>query len=689
MKHDDPEKAQDPITVEYFRHLVDLGHASQLRPVTFDCSLDQDDVTRRIRQCFPARVLKYDHQLKRLSDGLLIEHLINRKPLRPYRGIAQIIRDSLRTDRNGESDSKSVNWPEAVDLALRAHSLREKWDEDEVPICLYESPTPQTLAKAAIWMRDKGYPLVIENGYPVFEESDRKRMVRYIESLIQKIGPINVIDRVILHLARNRHEGMERYLSPHHFVQIKDSDVKFPFPSNYLIQLAVKNIDSTAKKSISSDDWKELCEFAQMFAAIHDLWRYGQFETVFKYVFSVCVFITDLALCDRFFSPKQLRRSYVPIWIDCLFDWFDYRFQKINGWSIFTAKRVAEIILESARKTGPTLLKRRDIVAKCLIAGLEPDEVMNVLPIFCHPSRPNPDLTLPYFPKSINFWRHPLISLDREQILLIDAALCGYAFYESIAAALRPWDKEFQFTQKNIGQAAERFLQSHLVANGISAYCGKYKIGDETFECDCVLETEKHVIFIEQKAKVLTEGAQIGVDLDILIDLLGSFFDSISQCYRHEIHLREKGEIILLMPGGEQKKIELKGRSIEKIAASLLDFGRFNDRSVIMQLLEIYPYVIVAPLNGSDPDKVERFNKKTDTIRRQLERISEIATSNDREDPIFSSWFLSLQQLMIIAEGSNSNECFANRLWKTRHLSTLSNDWYTETAFQERLQSHA
>ena len=683
------EEVQSLPTVERFRELIESNQSLLASLKSKASNKSRGELELELRAKFPRRTVRHEQQLRHLSDGLLVEHLIEGRPLRPFRGVVQIIRDSLRSRLDVDNTADVASWDEAVCLALKIHSSEDEWEDDEIPFHLFGSPTPQALVQAALWMRERGYLLSIHDGHPVFSEDDRTRMASELERMIREIGPLNVIRQVFHMLSSVRHSSMGRYLDPAHFVQVGDTEFKFPFPSNYVLQLAIKNIDYGGNGHTSESKWQDFCTFAKMFAGLHNVTSYGQYETLFRNAFSVRDYIVDLALSDRFFRPRQLRSSDVPEWIAGLFDWVGDWPQKLNGWTIATAQSISEIILKLAQQTGPTVLNKKDVVAKCLVAKLDPAEIMNFIELLCHPGPPNQELALPYFPKTITFGCRPLIKLDDQRILLVDPAVCGFAFYEAVAAGIRQWDHEVQYAQKHIGFAAERLLHKHLAKHGISAVCGKYMIGKSTYECDCVIETDDRIIFIEQKGKALTEGSQTGGDLDILTDLLGAFFDSISQCYRHEIFIREHGELTLSKPDGSKHKICLNGRFVEKIGASLLDFGRFNDRSVIMQLLKIYPYAIVAPLNGSDPKKVDKFNKKTQIIRDQLDVIIRLTGADKKEDPIMSSWFLSLQQLMLISEDAGSNEGFCNRLWKTRHLTTQSNDWYTESATRDFMQSKA
>jgi len=87
------------------------------------------------------------------------------------------------------------------------------------------------------------------------------------------------------------------------------------------------------------------------------------------------------------------------------------------------------------------------------------------------------------------------------------------------------------------------------------------------------------------KKKPLTRRAQAGSDVHILLDIANSLLDAQVQSGWHEARLRIHGYLDLTSPKGTAR-LELKGRSVERIALSLLQFGSFQDRMLLKQFLE-------------------------------------------------------------------------------------------------------
>ena len=92
------------------------------------------------------------------------------------------------------------------------------------------------------------------------------------------------------------------------------------------------------------------------------------------------------------------------------------------------------------------------------------------------------------------------------------------------------------------------------------------------------------VILIEVKKKPLTRRARAGSDLSLVLDLAQSLLEAQEQAGNHEMRLLREGYLDL-NENGETYRVQLNGRSIERIALSFTDFGSFHDRLFLEKFL--------------------------------------------------------------------------------------------------------
>lgn len=124
-------------------------------------------------------------------------------------------------------------------------------------------------------------------------------------------------------------------------------------------------------------------------------------------------------------------------------------------------------------------------------------------------------------------------------------------------------------------------------------------------ERDAGVETDQYVIFLEIKKKPLTRRAQAGSDAHVLLDLANSLLAAQVQAGWHEVRSQKQG-FIELSHAGTKTRLELKGRNVERIAVSLMQFGGFQDRVLLKQFLEA---TMNASFGVNDPAMQKAFAK--------------------------------------------------------------------------------
>jgi len=279
------------------------------------------------------------------------------------------------------------------------------------------------------------------------------------------------------------------------------------------------------------------------------------------------------------------------------------------------------------------------------------------------------------FEKS-NFHNYPLIKITATKYLLCDKSWCAPAYYESIAALTR---QLYTGADRKIGLALEQFIYSIFNSKKIHFSYGNY-VKPLAGQCDMLIEGENAIVLIEIKKKALTRKSKSGIDTSIFIDLTSSLLEAQVQNGRTEILLRKNGFIELEDPSGNIHRIDLKGRAIERIALSHLDFGSFQDRSVINGFLKNLINTRVLPISNGDPKIVEGFNKLEKERIEWEKQFTELSALDPNFDhfPFFNCWYLSIQQLMLILNYSSDNESFIKALLSTKHVTLSSLNFYYE-----------
>jgi hypothetical protein len=256
----------------------------------------------------------------------------------------------------------------------------------------------------------------------------------------------------------------------------------------------------------------------------------------------------------------------------------------------------------------------------------------------------------------------------------MDKSWCFPSFYETLASKLRNLDtKKFDSC---IGLRIEEYLDSKLSEKGIISNRGEYSAGIIQGECDLVIETDDTIILIEAKKKVLTRNAKSGDDISIILDLADSLLSSQLQAGKTEILLRENEYLQLKDRNGKIYDLVLNGRNIERISMTQLEFGGFQDRTVLRQLL----LALITHNFGtysSEPTILKKFKKLE---KKQIEwrtQYQELTKYYSRYK-FFNCWFLSLAQLLEIINRSEDSNSIMTLLKSMRSVTTGSLDFYKE-----------
>jgi hypothetical protein len=649
----------------------------------------------------------YTTQLSKLKDQLLLVHLIKNKELQPYLGILEIIIGAIKNGRvstTNQSIRKLVNldcgekWQNALQAAKDLTVIYPKLIEDYTPQYLERCYKRQlVISNAAIFLRSEGYKIDCEHGKVVIEESEARRIANQIEANIKLLGGIEALRRLFEIIEPHYQNEQGRYYLGVN-VSFVPKDYSPLIPIGYLLNLCVKNLPEKrmrfeiSNKNIpltfekADEVWEEILESSISLTSILDVQPHNRFMLLFQSPETIIPFLKNLAVYDSLFSPIQLRPSDVSKMIKGLFCWLTTDIERRLGWTPYQAATIAERIFKlAADNLYPITFQLEEMYD--LEKQIGKGKIQKILTVYSHTlNSVNSNFQIPQDLSEINYKNYfqskPLIQLSKDRYLLTNSSFCSPAFYEAIVSELR--EKVDSKINDKLGEKIEDFIKNEFSIRGIEFKSGRYDNSPD--EIDILVEASDTLIFFEVKTKPLTRKAKCGDDLALLFDLSNSLITSQIQINKHEIFIRKNGCISLK----DSSICELKGRNIERISMTLLDFGSFQDRTIIFNFLDNMLLGKFEAINDLCNDylnqKIGTLNEKLNKFKCQFDEL--VKLDSTREESRFGNcWFLSVPQLLLILDNVHSSDELKNELWRTRHVELGVIDFYKDYGYARRFET--
>ena len=175
-----------------------------------------------------------------------------------------------------------------------------------------------------------------------------------------------------------------------------------------------------------------------------------------------------------------------------------------------------------------------------------------------------------------------------------------------------------------------------------------------------------------------------------MADLLGSLIDSQAQYFRTSHLLIKDGYVNLVDGKWNETKVEKHNRTAECISVSLGAFGPLQDRMLIKSIMdEMCNKSLVAEYDGDDKQTIKDVKKFNKDMQKWMSFLNEERTNGDsKTNSFFNSWFLDLEQLMLIVQESNSNDELLARLKETKCVTMGSYNFYRERRMVRMMNSN-
>lgn len=662
--------------IHSFRSLVDAASPDV-------AAGDAKELHDRIRAAFTSGRGSVRKLCGDLVTDLINEHVVLGVPLGRYYDVLTHLRDALISSSDDRGDVVG-DWAAAVKAA-----------SDHVAVSAWPIRAPERLhsrqfavARAARSLKDAGFKIHLAPGLIRLEEASETAVVSEIERLVKTFGGLNLLRRIFDVLSSAYDASLERY----HLVPnvSMEGNGKPQVPWGYLVQLAVKYIQGQRPYIDSEENRARLIALATNYAAILDVQQYVPIFGLF-YPEGLLRHIQEIAVYDTMFRLPQLRPSDVERLCAGLLSFWPHDQVTLGGWTLGQALDVTNALFtKTPNLRGPMIIADADM--RRHLRHIPGNVVSAVLEqVLSHPaaganqhfSQPT-DAPSPENPEcGLDFAFKPLLRLPGRRYLMIDRSVCAVACPEALFAALRQLDKG---VDDKVGKQAEAFLETELAAHGVPVLKGDYDVNGEHGECDLVVEDPSKIIFLELKKKSITRRARAGNAPELLLDLAGSLLAAQAQAGWHEVRLRTFGSLDLVA-NGQVRRLDQASREIERVAVALLDYGGFQDRSFLKQLMETTLGISFSPTDKTLKKPFEKINKALTDIGHQVAALHPGQASV--EQPFFHCWFLSLPQILVLLDDVTDPPGFWKALSSVRHIITGTSDFYHDYSYMKDLRSHA
>ena len=639
------------------------------------------ELYRKIKAAFTSGHQSVWRRCRELRNELIQRHVIDGEALDPYFVVLDRIQDAVRATGSA-ADPIEGDWKQAICNAYDHVRLQDLGSSHR------EGTHSRTyeVARAAKRLKDLSFGFWRKDDKLYLETASETKLVAHIERIVATMGGLNVARRIFKQITPLYDQVQERYHVVNRPQMMGGGHAQLPF--GYLVLLAAKHLVGTRPLKNTNENWNALLRLSTDYAAILDAQNYVPTAWFYMDAKALLPYLQELALYDTLFRIPQIRGSDINRIARGVLRDFDFDKKLGTGWTLNDALTVIEVLMDRSRdQRGPVSFDLRGLKGRC--GDLQPKTITAILDeVLCHPSegsnrlfsKPTDAPTSGPDGKEIghNFFLRPLLSRDHKTYWLLDRSTCAPACLEALFTVLRKSHKDFD---GRLGTPIEAFLREQLAAQAIPSLSGTYIVDGEDGQCDIVVETAQTIIFMEIKKKPLTRRAQAGSDAHVLLDLANSLLAAQIQAGWHEVRLRKHG-FIELDDKGTKTRLELKGREVERIAVSLMQFGSFQDQILLKQFLEA---TLHAGFTVNDPSlqkQFSEFNALLAELRGQVAALYPGGTEVNQ--PFFHCWFLSVPQLLVLLDAVDGPEQFRQALWKTRHLATGSSDFYFDNAFMRK-----
>lgn len=637
-------------------------------------------VDARIKALLPSAgdeiILYKDFQ--RLGKGLLREQLLDGVNNQRYIDVVEIIHNHLGWNQKAIKGFNDDCW------------------QDVIEACCEEMPLPQTdwlkeydkehrLAAAAKTLRKFGLKIKIEDCDYVTENDDI--VYDALINWIREAGGRRFLSMLLSQMEYLEPEG--RFLTDMNGNMPNPKDVTIVKPYNYLVNLALANINADGGSySEAAKAFRKAIGLATDYCFLkYPVQNFGNvWEDLFHRDRDTVEFFRDLVYKESIFGLTQHSVWFTRMFCERVLMYMRDTGRVLeNGYTFDEYERLMNYVLSVADALKCVEL-RKDKLNELGIGAIE--QLIN--DVATGGDILNNGFRTPLDEEKENAANKPLIKANGK-IYALPVTIGSWGWFEALMMVVRNQEKEDnqKDIDKEVGKLIEIFINEKLAEKGITHCSGTY-LPPEEGEADLVVEATKGIMLFEMKKKSLTRKAKSGDEFRIVADLLGSLIDSQAQCFRTSHLLIEKGYVNLVDENGKKTNVEKHNRTAECISVSLGAFGPLQDRMLIKSIMdEMCNKPLVAEYDGDDKQTIKDVKKFNKDMQKWMSFLNEERVNGDsNKNPFFNSWFLDLEQLMLIVQESNSNDELLARLRETKYVTMGSYNFYRERRMVRMMNSN-
>jgi hypothetical protein len=635
-----------------------------------------------IRACFTTRESDQARSdVRNIINDLGLRHICDEVPCEPYVSVASGLQQALR--ERGNSISPSSDWQRAVELGTRyASQCSSGLPHDQSWIA---NVKVSTLSAAIDGLRAKGYQidLPMTGGVDVPTATTAK-LAADIASLSASLGQALACSAAN-GIATTYNSALGRYDlgRPGATVQLA---AKPELPLAYLYQLGLRYFNAAPSANNPAAALSKLSELVSHATALLDLTS-TIYDTIFARARDIVGILQKSAVYDSVFLVTQASPAHAREYLS----WMLANHELANlkdkaGRTTHQIKRLAEMLLSESEKTHPRdfiIIDPINVAAELGIADAM--FVTNMLAdVFVHPKGANQKLTFPPKDTDVDAAFRPLL-LAFGKIWMQPGPIGARA----VVNAALDWCKKAWptkgFDDEALGPLFELFVRAKLKAKGVSVHHGHYSVGQSVGECDAVVETQKTLIFIELKTKMLTRAARSGDDITALFDLAQALVRPQAQAMERHAVLRENGSFTLT-DDASSHQLHFDKREMLKVSVTRGDLGSLHDRAFLQQFLRFGCLATFQAIDATQQSKLAELHTQFSKLKSAADRAQEPYLS--AQFPFERSWSLSVYHLLMLLERTTDSESFSRELQRTRRLLTPRKDFYAEYAYALELEKH-
>ncbi len=604
---------------------------------------------------------------QRLGKGLLREQLLDGVDNQRYIDIVQIIHNHLSWNQNAIKGFGDPCWQDVIAAC-----------SEEMPLpqdCLEKYDKEHRLAAAAKRLRKFGLQIKIENCDYVTENDDI--VFDALTKWIREAGGRRFLKMLLSQMEYLEPEGI--FLTDMNGNTPDPNDVIIVKPYNYLVNLALANIKADGgSNSQATRAFKKAISLATNYCLLkYPVQNFGNvWSDLFHRDRDPVEFFRDLVYKESIFGLTQHSVWFTKMFCKRVLKYMqDTKREVDRKYSFEDYGRLMNYVLPVADKVKCVELRKNELnnlgikAVEQLINDVATDD--DIL---------NKGFRTPLDEEKENAVNKPLIKVNGK-IYALPATIGSWGWFEALMTVVRNQEKEDnqKDIDKEVGDLIEVYIKENLVDKDIKHCSGTYSSSGKG-EADLVVEATTGIMLFEMKKKSLTRKAKSGNEFKIVADLLGSLIDSQAQCFRTSHLMIKDGYVDLDDGNGNVTRVEKQDRTAECISVCLGAFGPLQDRMLIKSIMvEMCNNPLTAEYEGTDKQTIKDVKKFNKDMQKWMPFLNKERTNGDsKRNPFFNSWFLDLEQLMLIVKESNSNDELHARLIETKYVTTGSYNFYRE-----------